>query len=408
MNLHLYRLIHNERGYKRYYCEPLKHDTFLNRIAYEAKVSLGVYFYAITLPFNKKYNNIEWGGVKKSRFKIMIENLIWAFKYKEVCWNYFVYGLDNIGRNPDDYMAYTEFRVIRNIINIRLRENIRTGYTFNYLALVRDKFIFYQYCKSLGMPYPHTIALLYNGKINWYDDGIMNEKDISSILDRNFTAFCKETTGEGGKGAFVLEVQEGRIYISGKETNLSELKSMIGESKYILQEKITNHHIIRKIYPNSLNTIRLHTVLKPNGEAEFFSAVHRFGANGSFVDNGCAGGMLVGISEKGILNDVAFFEPNGKNRELRIEIKHPNTKIQFAHLKLPYWDEILKTALEFHRFMYGIPSIGWDIAITENGFVFNEAGEDWEIGLDQIANGPQRKHFYETHGYALNVKLRHC
>ena len=56
--------------------------------------------------------------------------------------------------------------------------------------------------------------------------------------------------------------------------------------------------------------------------------------------------------------------------------------------------------------MYGIPSIGWDIAITEDGFCFTEAGEDWEMAFDQAVNGGQRKHFYETHGYALNIKLR--
>lgn len=50
--------------------------------------------------------------------------------------------------------------------------------------------------------------------------------------------------------------------------------------------------------------------------------------------------------------------------------------------------------------------MGWDIAITEKGPVFLEAGEDWEIQLTQIFNGGRRKDFYALHGYALNIKLR--
>ena len=75
-------------------------------------------------------------------------------------------------------------------------------------------------------------------------------------------------------------------------------------------------------------------------------------------------------------------------------------------MKLPHWEEIMETAKTFHKFMYGIPSIGWDVAITEDGFYFTEAGEDWEIAFDQAANGPQRERFYKYHGYALGIKLR--
>ena len=67
---------------------------------------------------------------------------------------------------------------------------------------------------------------------------------------------------------------------------------------------------------------------------------------------------------------------------------------------------MIELSKHFHSYYYGIPSMGWDIAITEKGPVFLEAGEDWEIQLTQIFNGGRRKDFYALHGYALNIKLR--
>lgn len=406
MNAKLFFLIHKERPYKRYYYQPLEKDSLINRIYAEIKTYLAVFAKSSFLPFNKKYNIPQFIGSRKTKARMLVENLAWAIKYKEICNYYFVYGLDLKGHSPKDYMAYTEFRVIRNILNIRQRENVRTKYTFNYLALVRDKFVFYQYCKSLGVPFPKTIALVSNGKISWYDGEHMIWSDIETIAQKDFHAFCKETTGEGGQGAFVLNVKEGKITISGEVASIDELKNKFGTSTYILQEQIKNHHLLREIYPRSLNTLRLHTILNRNGSVDFFSAVQRFGAHESIVDNGCYGGMFVGVSEKGVLNDFGCHEPHLGYKKLVIHDNHPDTGKRFAGLQLPYWDQILETAKTFHKFLYGIPSIGWDIAITEDGFCFTEAGEDWEMAFDQAVNGGQRKHYYETHGYALNIKLR--
>lgn len=399
------RLIRDEKTYKRYYYQPMDSNhpcrTYPLR---RFRNSIGRWVRAFYLPFNPKYNTQLFPGERKSKLQMLWESLVWCFKYREVCTYYFVYGLDLKGHSPNDYMAYTEFRVLRNILNIRQRENLQTKYTFNYLALVRDKFVFYQYCKSLGMPFPKTIALVSNGMISWYDGEHMIWTNLETILRKKIQAFCKETTGEGGNGAFVLEVNNGEITISGEKSSFDKLKEKFGNATYILQERIKNHHLLSKIYPNSLNTLRLHTVLNRDGSVDFFSAVQRFGANGSVVDNGCYGGMLVGVDEKGVIKKYGAHEPDHGNKI--IPDRHPNTGEVFAGIQLPYWDEIIETTKNFHKFFYGIPSLGWDIAITEDGFCYTEAGEDWEMAFDQTANGGQRESFYRSHGYALDIKLR--
>lgn len=408
MNLKLFCLIHNERPYKRYYYEPLLNKRGRVRnftLIYELKSYARIFISAAYLPFNKKYNSQQFPGERKSKTLMLWENLLWALKYKEVNRYYFLYGLDLKERNPKDYVAYTEFRVLRNILNFRQRENFRTKYTFNYLALTRDKFVFYQYCKSLNIPYPKLIALVSNGKISWLDDNRLDFIDLTAITNKNFEAFCKEANGELGKGAFILKTIDGNIYVQDQKISFEELRNKFGKTTFIIQEKLNNHPIINNIYPTSLNTLRLVTFLNSDGEVEFYAANYKFGANGSIVDNSGAGGILMKVDEDGVLSDIGYFEP-GKRKSLVVNNNHPDTGVRFGGLKLPYWDDIISHAKRFHKFFYGVPSIGWDIAVTPAGPVFTECGEDWEMSLIQTVTGGQRHHYYKTHGHALKIKLR--
>lgn len=412
MNLRLFLLIHNERAYKRYYGQPLNSKfPWLSGIKFELRSFLNRYKNAISIAVGKKsapqqFDNQKLGlDSQKSKFQILYENLMWCFKYKEPCNYYYLYGLEKKGRNPKDYVAYTEFRVLRNILNIRQRENKPTLYTFNYLALARDKFVFYQYCKSLGFPYPQTIGLVSKGKVSWYDEGRLSFSDLKSITDKTFEAFCKDVTGESGTGAFNLKVENGRLYDRNDEISLEELDKRFGDATFIIQEKLKNHPSIDKIYNKSLNTIKLITFLNDDGTVDFFDSVMRFGAGGNFIDNASRGGVFVGIEKDGTLQEIGFHEP-GIKKNLIVPGFHPDTRVKFGGMRIPFWDELLATAKEFHKFFYGIPSIGWDIAITPEGFVFTETGEDWEIPVYQVTHGGLRKRFYKYHGIALDVKLR--
>lgn len=406
MNLKLFHLIHNEKTFKRYYYQPMsaKHP---NRTYPLRRLKTGLirWFYAFYLPFNPKYNTQQFPGARKSKLKMLFESLVWCLKYKEVCRYYFLYGLDLKGRSPKDYVAYTEFRVLRNILNFRLRENLQTLYTFNYLALARDKFVFYQYCKSLGMPYPQTIGLVSKGEVSWYDGERMVFSPLETVMEKNFDAFCKEVNGESGKGAFPLQVCKGRLYDRDTEISFDELKSRFGDATFIIQEKLENHPDIDAVYDKSLNTIKLITFLNDDGTVDFFRAFMRFGSGGSFVDNASQGGIFVGIEEDGTLQEVGYHEP-GLKKKLVVPGVHPDTGVRFGGMRIPYWDELLAAAKEFHKFFYGIPSMGWDVAIIPNGFSFTETGEDWEIPLPQVTHGGLREKYYKYHGKALQIKLR--
>lgn len=402
MNTKLWWQIHRETRKNSYYLSSSRHGGGILLII--AK-DLKVWYDAIRMPWNKKYNAQQFPGERKSKIQMLWENIVWAWKYRETCTYYFAYGLDLKGHNPIDYVGYSEFRMMRNILNIRERENLMTGYTFNYLVLLRDKFVFYQYCDSLGMPHPKTYGLVSKGKVSWYNGKQMRFEELDTIVKHDMDAFCKETTGELGRGAFALKVEDGKILVNGEKSNIGIIEQKLGNANYIIQERLKNHPMLDAIYPNALNTLKFITVINDDGEVEFYDSVLRFGAGGNVVDNAGQGGIFVGVESDGTLQSIGYYEA-GKNKHLMVDGVHPDTNARFGGLKLPYWDEIMKTAIEFHKFFYAVPSIGWDIAITPDGFSFTETGEDWEIPLYQITHGGQREHFYRTHRRALKVKLR--
>lgn len=406
MNLKLFYLIHNEKTYKRYYYQPINPLSPNRRYPLKQLKNCALrWLQAAYLPFNSKYNTQQFHGPRKSKIQMLWESLVWCFKYKEPCNYYFLWGLDLKGHSPKDYVAYTEFRVIRNILNIRQRENKPTKYTFNYLALTRDKFVFGQYAKSLGFPVPQTIALISNGTISWLGSS-SQFTDLSELSQTEMKAFCKECTGEGGSGAFTLDIKEGHLIIDSQESTVAELYQRVKNATYIVQKRVINHPDIGKIYPLSVNTLRVVTVIK-DGVVHLFDARLRTGANGSVVDNACFGGVVIGVNSDGTLMDWGYQEPGKtKNANLIVREKHPDSGHKFAGLKIPYWEEIIDIAKRFHGFYYGIPSIGWDIAITSDGPVFLECGEDWEMQGTQIFSGGRREDFYKLHGDALKIKLR--
>ena len=63
---------------------------------------------------------------------------------------------------------------------------------------------------------------------------------------------------------------------------------------------------------------------------------------------------------------------------------------------IPYFQEAVREAIKLHNVMYRCHSVGWDIAITENGPIFIEGNGLWEISLLQAAHGGMKdieKHF---------------
>jgi hypothetical protein len=307
---------------------------------------------------------------RKSRWKIWRENILWIAKHHEINRFYYVYWLDKKGNDcHHEKIGYRRFRRLRDTYNLK-----PNGVNFNYACLLHDKFVFGQFAASLQFPVPKNIALFANGKVNWLESTHTDSlENLAADSTLKIDGFCKQLAGLQGQGAFPLCIESGKIYSGAKEISVAELKKKMS-GRYLWQQRVTQHPVMSRLHPESVNTLRIVT-FNVNGNIEVFCGVLRTGVNGSPVDNWGAGGISIPIDiETGLVKEEGFFKP-GYGGRVKV---HPNSGITFLGFEIPFFKESLDLIRRFHEHLYGIHSIGWDVAITEHGPLLIEANEDWD------------------------------
>ena len=128
-----------------------------------------------------------------------------------------------------------------------------------------------------------------------------------------------------------------------------------------------------QLSPSGLNTIRIFTQLNRNDEVEFLGARLRLTVD-SEVDNLAAGNLAAPIDiNTGIVNGKAVYSDITKSDESL----HPITKQEIEGFKIPFWDKTIVMVKEAAKMHPQNRSIGWDVAITNNGPELLEGNHNW-------------------------------
>lgn len=127
---------------------------------------------------------------------------------------------------------------------------------------------------------------------------------------------------------------------------------------FIIQEVITQSDSTSIFNPESVNTLRISSLFL-NGKVSILSPVFRCGQKGGFVDNTGAGGIIVGLSKNGHLNDYGFDLSMNKHYE-------SSNGVQFKGKIIKGYEDTLKIIKETHKNFPTAHLIGWDFAIDEN------------------------------------------
>lgn len=313
---------------------------------------------------------------RKSRLRIWMDHLGWMIRHREINHFYYFYGCDRQDGPPlSEFVCKKEFIRRRDRLNAEGRIG---GRIVNYNCLLQDKFLFSQYLKSLGFSTPEVIALADRKtvcllsprrRISW-------EEFIEQQQGR---WFIKEIIGERGECVFHLEIEDGKILLGRAPVSVTELKKRIGEQN-ILQVPVTQHELLNRMNPDSVNTMRLITI-RSGSRVEPLSAMLRLGVKGHACDNLASGGIAVGIDPAtATLSAKGIYKPGFGKWALR----HPDTGFVFKGVRLPFFREAVDSACRLHSFFYGTHSIGWDIAFGPDGPVFLEGNNSWEIPTLQV------------------------
>lgn len=334
---------------------------------------------------------------RKSSFRILLDHLSLIIRYGEMPRFYFVYGLDRKSSNKNDYMPYAYFMALR-----REKNTIRVGTQtrYSYACLLRDKNLFAMISEKYNIPTPPIIGLLLSGEKETRHIEILKDhqkiplKDYLSSLPNGASLFLKEQAGNKGNGAYELEKKDDQYYLNNKCQPLSQIISEFPtDATYIMQKKLVQHADMSKIYSYALNTLRIVSVVDGD-DVVILGALLRIGANGSVVDNWAHGGIAVGVNENGTLMKYGLLKPGYGTKTDH----HPDTGVIFEGYQIPFWKEIVDLVKESSRKLKCIPTIGWDIAVTEDGPIVIEGNDDYDGALLQACTGGKRKAFLKYYG----------
>lgn len=188
---------------------------------------------------------------------------------------------------------------------------------------------------------------------------IKESKDLSqfkNILSKHSKCIAKPINGQCGKGVKVIDLAK----VLDIDTLFSD---MLKQGKWIVEEFLYSDLAISQLNPSSLNTVRIPSFINKSGFT-IFKPVLRIGRKGQIVDNANSGGIIVTIDAKSgvVLTD-------GVDMKGRKYKQHPDSNILLKGFQIPQWNELVLLVERIHTtIMPNYPYIGWDFALTQNGW----------------------------------------
>ena len=212
-----------------------------------------------------------------------------------------------------------------------------------------------------------------------------NESAKRVLYNKSGKIVLKSIYGECGIGIEVMSV-------TGLDSE-AIVKRLKETGNDFAEENVVQHKDLMRLSPSGVNTLRIITQLNNNDEVEIIGTIQRISIN-SVVDNMAAGNIAAPINlSTGIIEGPACYKDITKPDENY----HPITGVKIVGFQIPYWKETLQTAKDVALYNKKNRSIGWDIAVTENGPDIIEGNHDWCKLLWQIPGKRGLKSLIESY-----------
>lgn len=276
-------------------------------------------------------------------------------------------------------------------------QRIRVNYkTWNEAEILKDK---YQFHNEFGESHPELIPDLYgmlsSGEAN-VDDFVDGEK-----------AVIKPRRGVEGQDIHIYERDGDERRLDGCSMDTVELDQALAElGESAVTEYVEQAEYAAKIYPESANTLRIHTMIDPETDEAFISGgFHRFGTSESgHVDNWSSGGLSAGFeTETGELYSAAISPKVGG--QFKRVTEHPETGASIVGESIPSWNAIRSGILDVaNEYRHRLKNVGWDVIVTDHDGSFKVIEGNAAPGIDSLqTHGPlltdeRVERFYRHHG----------
>jgi hypothetical protein len=310
---------------------------------------------------------------------------------------YYLYGFDRDSITRKEKLSYISNekinRVFRPLLNSR-----------KWVPILSNKLLFFLFFSKLELPVAKVYGFYYPRR-GFFFDGSQLEGIEDFIRWQNKSRIknmvVKPVSSLAGKGIKILDKLISPENIKCNDGNTYSLEDIFSfmdsdikvrqpeedpYSGYIIEEKVEQDTQMNLLGGPSLNTVRISTLRRQNGEVLIDFGMLRVGGEGSLTDNLHQGGYVVNID----VSDGSLAEKTygykGKYGPW-IEEKEINIKAHIKDGKVPYWKHIVSLASKAASFLPGVCSVGWDVAISDKGPILMEGNSNWDMVIAQVLSG---------------------
>lgn len=268
------------------------------------------------------------------------------------------YGLDLRG-NPKHYIGELD----------RLRLQIRTSAPAD--VLLHDKLLFHTalpgvedlVCKLIGIMVGGCyLEIERNGKVTAEGNAAL----VEHVRERNLVV--KPIRGSEKRDVVVLQCGENReLLANGNVIQTGELDKLLNGHQWSIVTEYAKHgRYAEHIAPGLSHFIRVLTIRSQRGEPEVIGASHQFSTRASQSVPGQEDGAIRAPVESldGELGWGVFATANGRLGEVN---KHPDTGQTITGIRVPNWPVALENLREAHSQIPAVPSVCWDLIMTDAG-----------------------------------------
>ncbi len=195
---------------------------------------------------------------------------------------------------------------------------------------------------------------------------VRSEGDREAFLeftDRHASFILKPESGYQGMG-----IEKQHVHDRSEAERLFAGLIESGNA-YVAEECIVQSEAMARFHPPSVNTVRLSTFFTDVGVIPLF-ALLRVGGGGGFTDHINERSAAIDV-ETGIVKTTLW-----TSKDLSQLLFHPDTGTQIIGAQIPRWSELLELADRLARMIPEQKWIGWDFALTDEGWVLVEGNDD--------------------------------
>lgn len=199
-------------------------------------------------------------------------------------------------------------------------------------------------------------------------EGIEGSVDgLCRLLKEKKKLAMKASAGTHGDGFYCLAYEDGQMTANGQVVDRDGLEELINglRSYYVVTEYIQMHDDMKKIYARSVNSIRVMVINADGYNPEIMQTYMRIGSSKTgYTDNVGYGGICAMVDRE----SGELYRPETiTNHVFNPCPTHPDTGTPIAG-KIPNWELICTKIKEICRYMAELEYLGFDIAVTNDGF----------------------------------------